>query len=33
MKANISIEQSPSISLLTRRKFVGLAALSGVGVA
>jgi hypothetical protein len=33
MKANISIEQSPSISLVTRRKFVGLAALSGVGVA
>jgi hypothetical protein len=33
MKADTSIEQNPSISLVTRRKFVGLAALSGVAAA
>ena len=30
---NISIEQNPSMRLVTRRKFIGVAALSGAGVA
>jgi hypothetical protein len=30
---NISIDQNPSMRLVTRRKFIGVAALSGAGVA